>query len=142
MALIWHPDFCNSNPGCKIDIERDWSQPVAFLNYCFRHQAMKTSGSTDLQIFTAILQSSRMKETARYAFKENRNLAKDYPGIPVYQFQAPSGATAPYVVIDLDGNFIITTGLSGNQLTNVRNFIATKLASVSQPLGTSTVTVV
>lgn len=125
--MIWHPDFCTSNPGCEIEIKPDWSGPVAYRKTCAHHASLKTGGLTDDQVFQAMLQSSRVKEAARAVAKEMLGLDKEHPGLPY--------------TVDTAGNFTVQSGAVGSIRTAIRNSVATELLKISRPTGTSTVTV-
>lgn len=130
--LIWQPDFCTSNPGCALEIARDWSGVIQVIRYCAHHQALKTGGLTDARVFTAMLQSSRVKEAARWAAKVelmSRGIVdKEYPGLPF--------------TVAADGSFTIQSGVVGAVLTAVRSVVDAAVLTVSRPIGTSTVSVV
>lgn len=130
MILTWYPDYCPIG-NCVIEIEPDWSA-VRRMALCPHHQNLKiTLGLTDDQVFRAILASSRMKETARWAIKEELmklgEMDKEHPGVPY--------------TVEADGNFIIQSGKTGPTRTALRTLVATALAVVEKPTGTSTVTV-
>jgi len=125
--LTWTPDFCPPNGNCVLEIERDWSAVKSVISYCPHHQALKDSGLTDQQVFQAILQSSRMKERARWEAKLELGLDKEHPGVP-YR-------------VNPDGSFTILTGAKGVALTRMKTRIEAQLATVDRPTGTSTVTV-
>jgi hypothetical protein len=127
--LTWYPDFCPSGQ-CAIEIERDWSGPRQFIKTCAHHQGLlNTLGAANA--FMAILQSSRVKETARWEAKQElmaRGLAdKEMPGVP-------------YIVAS-NGNFTLTPGGNNTVKNAIRARIATALQSVEQPQGTSTMSV-
>ena len=124
--LYWTPDFCPSG-SCHLEIEPDWSAVVSFVRCCPFHQSLRDSGLTDQQTFIAMLQSSRIKEYARYAAKIELALDKEHPGISYS--------------VDAQGNFVIVTGASGAKLTKIRTAVANALAGVDKPVGTATIVV-
>jgi len=83
--LTWMPDFCPSG-NCRIELDKaggkvDWTRPKSFVTLCPHHRGLKDSGLTDQQVFDAILQSSRVKEAARWAVKVELGLGKEHPGV-------------------------------------------------------------
>lgn len=124
--IIWHPDFCVGPSRCAIEITRAWSV-IQFLELCSHHRGLRDGGLTDEQLFAAILQSSRVKEVARWAIKQHLGLDKEHPGVP-------------YLVLG-DGSISIRPGLTGQARTAARTVAATAIATVSRPQGTSLVTV-
>lgn len=123
---VWTPDFCVGQP-CRIEIEPDWSGLVQFVRLCSHHQSLRTGGMSDANLFTAIMQSSRVKERARAAAKLELALDKEHPGLP-YRVLA-------------DGNISIVSGVTGPTRTRVRTAVSTAILTVNRPTGTSTVSV-
>lgn len=131
MALIWHPDFCPSgSPSCIFDVTNGWDNATP-IRYCRHHQSLKDGGLTDAQVFAAVLQSSRVKEAARWAVKLELialgDMTEANPGV--------------LYTVGQDGNFTIDTGKTGLELTTIQTAVSTALVAVTQPIGTSTVTV-
>lgn len=150
MAIIWYPDFCPSG-RCAITLEKradrstNWDAPIS-LSLCNHHASIKaTHGLNDIGIFRAIVQSSRVKEAARWAVKRELGLDKDHPGVS-------------YRVLP-NGNFAITTSsqdlswrredgspgplpliFSADRI-RAANRAAADIAAIERPAGTSTVTV-
>ena len=128
MQMFWRPDFCPVSPSCHLELEPDWSKLNAVVRYCNHHRKIKDdAGLTDQQVFEAILQSSRVKERARWEAKLELGLDKENPGVP-YR-------------VEPDGNFTILTGAKGANLVAMRARIAAAVAPISKPIGTSTITV-
>lgn len=127
MAKIWTPDFCPPGNPCRVEIASDWGGPVQFLRLCAHHQSLRNGGMTDAQLFRVLLQSCRVKETARYKCKVDLGLDKEHPGLPY--------------TVDASGNITIQSGASGAARTALRNAVATEVNKLDRPSGTSTVTV-
>ena len=92
----------------------------------------------DQALFAVVLQSSRVKEAARWAAKVQLGLDKEHPGVP-YR-------------VESNGNFVIgvdrETGTrmtgwpnAGANRTNLITAINDAVQQVTRPLGTSTLTV-
>lgn len=127
MPQLWVPDFCPPGATCCLEIESDWSSVRAFVRCCPHHQSLRDKGMADQQVFEAILQSSRVKEAARYAAKLEMKLDKKHPGLPY--------------TVDPAGNFTILTGATGLVKARVRSAAAAAVAQVARPAGTSSVIV-
>lgn len=124
--MNWMPDFCLGRP-CVIELTPTFGFS-RFLVKCTRHAAIQsTEQITDQGLFDAILQSSRVKEVARYALKVHMGLSKEHPGL--------SYTVAP------DGSMSIQTGLTGQARTAARAAANTAMSTVSKPRGTVTVSV-
>ena len=128
--ITWYPDFCPSG-GCQIEIEPDWSGPRRFVKTCAHHQSLRNAHG-DSGALNAILQSSRVKETARWEAKQElmaRGLAtKDgLPGVPY--------------TVDASGNFTLQPGGNNTVKNAIRTRITTALQAVDKAPGTSTVSV-
>jgi len=147
--LTWMPDFCPTG-NCRIELDKtggsvDWTRPKSVITYCPHHQGLKDSGLTDQQVFDAILQSSRVKEAARWAVKVELGLDKEHPGVP-YRINA-------------DGSFIVLTDaaslvwtlpdgtagplptIRGVDRNRARTAALAAVCATARPIGTSTVTV-
>lgn len=122
--MRWHPDYCTSSPGCEIDVTANWSSGT-YVRRCAHHQALKDGGLTDAQVFAATVASSRVKESARAALLVHLSLTDP-----------------PRFVVGSDGNFSLSSGVSGLALVTAQGVVATALVGVSQPVGTSTLAVV
>jgi len=145
MMLTWTPDFCPSNPPCRLEIERDWSAVKSVLRYCAHHQSLRDGGLDDQQLFNAILQSSRVKETARWQIKLELGLDKEYPGVP-YRVNPDGSFTIPTDRASLawslqDGSPGPLPSINTADRVRARAAANNAVAAVSRPNGTSTVTV-
>jgi hypothetical protein len=129
MTLTWYPDFCPSGQ-CQIEIEPDWSGPRRFVKTCAHHQSLRNAHG-DQGAFSAILQSSRVKETARWEAKQELmsrgTVNKEFPGVPY--------------VVNADGSFTLQPGGNNTVKNAIRTRITTALALIDKPTGTSTVSV-
>jgi hypothetical protein len=128
MQLFWHPDFCAGDPGCLFEIESDWSAARAVVRYCTQHQVLKDSGLTDAEIFAAVLQTSRVKEAARWAAHVALALPEDDPGLPY--------------TVSKNGDITIQLGVDGATKAAILPSIDAATALIAKPIGTSNVTVV
>jgi hypothetical protein len=131
MALTWHPDFCPSTPGCKLEVANDWSSVISTV-LCSRHQALKDQfGLTDAQVLRGLIIISRRKERARWVIKQRLMeialMDKENPGVPY--------------VVDALGNFSLLSGTTGATRTDLRTRVATALASEETTAGAPTITV-
>jgi len=122
----WTPDFCPSNPPCVIELGADWTAPRGFARMCSHHQAMRDGGMRDVEVFRSIVQTSRVKEVARYRIKTELALSKE--------------VSIPYRV-EPDGRIVIESGERGARLTELRGKVAAALALIERPTGTSAVEV-
>jgi len=141
LSLTWYPDFCPGGAanGCEILISNDWNFVERYPRKCPHHAAVKALHVLDDQaLFVVVLQSSRVKEAARWAAKLQLGLDKEHPGVP-YR-------------VESNGNFIIgvdrETGTrmggwpnAGANRTNLITAINDAVQQVTRPLGTSTLTV-
>ena len=148
--VTWYPDFCPSGQ-CKIELEKangsiNWTTPKRFIALCPHHQNVKnTNALDDAGIFTAILQSSRVKEKARAAVKRELALDKEHPGVPyrvnadgsftVLTDPAVLGWTAP------DGSPGTLPTIRNNDRNRARSAALLEAGLVEQRAGMSTVTV-
>ena len=123
--MLWTPDFCPPGDACTIEIAEDWSAVIAFHHACPHHQSLRTGGLSDQQVYTAIVQSSRVKETARDVTKLELG-----------------SVDAPTYTVAANGDITIQSGATGANKTKVQTAVTTSLLSVSQPVGTCKVTVV
>jgi hypothetical protein len=117
--IRWRPDFCPTGQ-CIFELDKQGNF-VAAHTLCPHHDGL---GLTALATFNAAIQSSRVKERARTIVREQLALPE----------------TPPYTV-GSDGNFTIASGLTGPARTALRNAVTTALSGISQPAGTSTVTI-
>lgn len=117
-------DFCPPGDSCRLELTDDGNEIISIPHKCPYHASL---GLTDTGLFEVILQSSRVKETARYAAKLELALDKEHPGLPY--------------TVDALGNFSIQSGVTGKTKTSVRNAVAAAVANVYKPAKTSTVTV-
>ena len=128
MSLTWYPDFCPSGQ-CAIEIESDWTVK-SFRKACPHHQSLR-NGHGDTGAFRAILQSSRVKEVARWQAKlelmDRGIVDKEFPGVPY--------------TVGSDGNFTLQPGGNNTVKNAIRTRILVATALVEKPAGTSTVTV-
>ena len=180
--LTWTPDFCPSNPPCRIELYKtvtllptfttdtrilhdpfseetreitrttqdrlvdvNWSTPKSFVTLCTHHQGLKDSGLTDQHVFDAILQSSRVKETARWQIKVELGLDKEHPGVP-YRVNPDGSFTIPTDRASLawtleDGSPGPLPAISTPDRARARAAANSAVLRVSRPSGTSTVTV-
>ena len=141
MPLTWYPDFCVGQP-CAIEIERDWSAPRRFVRRCAHHQSL---GLPDQALFDAILQSSRVKEAARWAVKVELGLNKEHPGVR-YRTNADGSFTVLTDAASLawtreDGTAGPLPTIRNQDRTRARTAALNAALTVSRPAGTSTVTV-
>ena len=141
MTLTWYPDFCPSGQ-CQIEIERDWSAPRRFVRRCAHHQSL---GLADQPLFDAILQSSRVKEAARWTVKVELGLDKEHPGVR-YRTNADGSFTvltdaASLAWVREDGTAGPLPTIRNQDRTRARTAATTAASTVSRPTGTSTVTV-
>ena len=125
--LIWYPDFCPPGQPCALEIAPDWSAVNAFMRACPHHQSLRDGGQSDNEVFSAMLQSCRVKEIARWEAKLELGLSKDHPGV-AYRVEA-------------DGSITIMTGASEFVLAGIRSRIARAIATVPRPLGTSLISI-
>jgi hypothetical protein len=142
--MIWTPDFCVGQP-CRIEISRDWSTVTNVLRYCQHHQSIKDSGLADQQVFRAILQSCRVKESGRYAVKQELGLDKQHPGVPY------SVATDGSILIRTDRaamGWVREDGTAGpvpnynlQDRERARQAASLAMGTVERPSGTSLVAV-
>lgn len=143
--ITWEPDFCPPGQGrCVIEIERDWSAPRRFVSLCTHHQELRT-GLSDAQLFAIILQSCRVKETARAVVKAELGLDKEHPGVP-YRVGADGNftvlTTRPALAwIAPDGSPGAVPNISASERTRARAAAALAVQAVVRPVGTSIVTV-
>ena len=142
--LIWTPDFCPSG-SCRLEIERDWSAVKSVLRYCTHHQSLRDGGLDDQQVFNAILQSSRVKETARWQIKLELGLDKEHPGVP-YRINPDGSFTIPTDRASLawslqDGSPGPLPVINAADRARARAAANSAVLGVSRPSGTSTVTV-
>ena len=130
--VTWYPDFCPSG-NCMIELEKvggslNWATPKRLITLCPHHQNVKdTLALSDTGVFTAILQSSRFKERARWEAKLELGLDKEDPGV-AYR-------------VEPNGDFVIMTGASGFQLAAIRSRIAQATATLPKPKGTSLISI-
>lgn len=142
--LTWFPDFCPSG-SCALEIERDWSGVKQFIRVCPHHQGLRDGGLNDQQAFAAILQSSRVKETARWATKVELGLNKEHPGVP-YRVNADGSFTVPTDRASLawtapDGSIGPLPNINNADRVRARTAANNAVLLVSRPAGTSQVTV-
>jgi len=140
--LIWTPDFCPPGPPCRLEIERDWSAVRQFLTICAHHKSL---GLTGQQIFRALLQSTRLKERARWEIKLSLGLNKQHPGVP-YRVNPDGSFTILTDRASLawrldDGSAGPLPRVSDADRTAARTVALAAIASIERPLGTSTLTV-
>ena len=130
--VTWYPDFCPTGQ-CMIELEKvggslNWTIPKSLISLCSHHQNVKNSNALDdTGIFTAILQSSRLKEKARWEAKLELGLDKEDPGV-AYR-------------VEPSGDFVIMTGATGFQLAAIRSRIAQAIATLPKPKGTSLISI-
>lgn len=124
--MYWRPDFCPSLRGCRIELIGPETL-VRFISLCPHHKRMLDSGMQEQEVFDAIVQSSRLKEAARWSVKVRMGLDKEHPGVPYS--------------VDANGNFTIVSGAVGAARAALRSGVADDIAGVRKPAGTSTVSV-
>ena len=146
--LTWMPDFCLSG-NCRIELDKavgkvDWTRPKSFVTLCPHHRGLKDSGLTDQQVFDAILQSSRVKEAARWAVKVELGLDKEHPGVP-YRINADGSFTvltdSASLAWEKDGQPGPLPTIRGVDRNRARTAALSAVSATSRPIGTSTVTV-
>jgi hypothetical protein len=128
MILTWYPDFCPPGQSCAIKIEPDWGKAKRGSIYCSHHQRLMDGGLTFDEVFTAILQSSRAKEAARWAMKLELGLDKEHPGLPY--------------TVDANGDITIQSGVVGTAHARVKGRADAAVSALHRPAGTSMVKVV
>ena len=144
--ITWFPDFCPTGQ-CKIELEKaggqtNWTMPKSFLATCPHHAGL---GLNDQQRFEAILQSSRRKEAARWAVKQELGLDKEHPGVP-YRTNADGSFT---VFTDpallgwtlSDGSAGPLPTIRNNDRNRARGAATIAVGLVQQATGASTVVV-
>ena len=141
--MFWTPDFCPRG-SCRIEVARDFSL-VALVRLCPHHQSLKDSGLTDQQVFRAIVQSSRLKERARWEVKLSLGLDKEHPGVP-YRVNADGSFTIPTDRASLawmlpDGSVGPLPTISTADRNVARTNALAAVLLVERPAGTSTLTV-
>ena len=136
MILTWFPDFSPSGQ-CILEIQQGHTGLIKVVRFCPYHQSLKDGGLTDAETFTAILQSSRVKEAARWAAKLALALDKEHPGVP-YRVDADGGFT---LGVDRTGTRMSGWPSGGQTRTRLINDINAAVAGVSKPSGTSPVRV-
>ena len=146
--LTWMPDFCPSG-NCRIELDKtggsvDWTRPKSFVTLCPHHRGLKDSGLSDQQGFDAILQSSRVKEVARWAVKLELGLDKEHPGVP-YRINADGSFTvltdSASLAWEKDGQPGPLPMIRGIDRNRARTAALSAISATSRPIGTSTVTV-
>ena len=146
--LTWMPDFCPTGQ-CRIELEKaegkvDWTKPKSFITLCPHHRGLKDSSLTDQQVFDAILQSSRVKEAARWAVKVELGLDKEHPGVP-YRINADGSfavLTNPASLVwEKDGAPGPLPIIRQQDRNRARTSALSAVSATSRPIGTSTVTV-
>jgi len=146
--LTWMPDFCPSG-NCRIELDKsagsvDWNRPKSFIILCPHHQGLKDSGLTDQQVFDAVVQSSRVKEAARWAVKLELGLDKEHPGVP-YRINVDGSFTVltdpASLVWEKDGQPGPLPAIRGVDRNRARTAALAAVSATSRPIGTSTVTV-
>src|SRR3990167_10464654 len=132
--LTWYPDTCS---GCSIEINNgDFVTPKRIISLCPHHQSVKnTNNLTDNQVFESIVQSNRVRETARYAAKTYLKLDKEHPGVP-YRIEADGSFT---IGIDQLGSKMAEWPSSKRELDKLQAVISEAVLSVERPIGTSEV---
>ena len=132
--LIWYPDTCS---GCSFELtEGDWDNPQRVVTLCTRHQSVKDNNAlTDDQVFKSIVQSNRVRETARYAAKTYLKLDKEHPGVP-YRIEADGSFT---LGVDQLGNKMAGWPTRKVDLDKLQAVISEAVLSVERPIGTSEV---
>jgi len=106
---------------------------------------LRDGGLDDQQLFNAILQSSRVKETARWQIKLELGLDKEYPGVP-YRVNPDGSFTIPTDRASLawslqDGSPGPLPSINTADRVRARAAANNAVAAVSRPSGTSAVTV-
>ena len=146
--LTWMPDFCPSG-NCRIELDKsggqvDWTRPKTFITLCPHHQGLKDSGLTNQQVFDAILQSSRVKESARWAVKVELVLDKEHPGV-AYRTNADGNFTVltdpASLAWEKDGQPGPLPTIRGVDRNRARTAALAAVSATSRPIGTSTVMV-
>ena len=140
--MFWTPDFCPRG-SCRIEITQNWIL-IGIVRYCPHHQSLRDGGLTDQQVFRAIVQSSRLKERARWEIKLSLGLDKQHPGVP-YRVN-PDGsftvltdrASLAWMKDDLVGPL---PTISPADRTRARTAAVNAIANLERPLGVSAVTV-
>src|SRR3990167_746531 len=132
--LTWYPDTCS---GCSIEINNgDFVTPKRIISLCPHHQSVKnTNNLTDNQVFKSIVQSNRVRETARYAAKLYLKLDKEHEGVP-YRID-PDGSFT--LGIDQNGNKMAEWPVTQLDLDKLQSAISESVLTVERPIGTSEV---
>jgi hypothetical protein len=141
---LWYPDFCPSG-SCVIELTKEangstnWTSPKNIVTLCQHHTGVKNTHALDnAGIFTAIIQSSRVKEAARKAVKTELGLDKQHPGVP-YRVNADGSFTVLTAAASLAWSGSLPS-ISSQTRTRARNAGLQAAALVAKPLGTSTLT--
>ena len=141
--MFWTPDFCPSG-SCRIEVAQDFTL-IGIVRCCPHHQALRDSGLTDQQVFRAVLQSSRLKERARWEVKLVLGLDKEHPGVPYRVNQDGSftvltdRASLAWIAPDRSVGALPT--ITTQDRIKARTDAINAIASLERPPGVSAVTV-
>ena len=124
-AQTYRPDFCFGDP-CRIEVDESNNALLRFFSKCSAHQAIQSiNGISDVQLYAAILQSSRRKEVARLGVQLYNNLDENN-----VQFS-----------IDADGTIHLISGLSGTKKAQLNTQIQMVIVGTEAPVGTVSIVV-
>ena len=125
MVTTWYPDFCPNGGQCQIEIKPDFTGITNFKKRCPFHQI---NGLSDHDTFVALVQSSKLKEAARWAIRLELGLDKDAPQIPY--------------TVESDGSFTIHSGVTGVEHARVRDRVNASMQDLPRSPGTSQVRII
>jgi len=135
----WTPDFCppgQTPAACMITPNAENNGIISYDVKCPYHASVQTLyGLTDHQLFVAVLQSGRAKETARAVAKDELGLGDEDPAIP-YRVEDDGSFT---LGIDQEGVTMQGWPAVGVARTGLLTAVLSTVLQIARPAGTSTI---
>ena len=135
-STVEYIDYEYIEPDFLVTTTIHWDVPKSIIELCPHHQSVKnTHGHNDKGIFEVILQSSRVKESARWAAKLALALDKEHPGVP-YRVE-PDGSFA--LGMDKNGLKMLEWPTKKADKDKLQADVDASVLPITKPNGTSAV---